>query len=469
MHSLSSPYEDPNNYRVIRKICPSCGESSLVKKERKPISHGFNPYSRAKSSSTDAKKESLENPSNAKERKESNDKLFTKVVPRSKSMAANSPHFRKKNEGTKSDHEKHHESNKFRSNERSKTDVPLPAREGKHQQKDDLRQRQKSQDHDNKLHKQKSQGNSGGHHRDRREELHNQKSKYALRKEGKDDSFPKHKISGDGKEDGVLKKSLSEKVKQQNKSLRADDKRDGEHKDRGLMHNDKNINAQSNEVHLQSKDGSHDKEDKYQSKSDAHPDMKLKRKPSAQNPHHTTIAPTSSKCTDETPTVGASKSSREDGGSNKHAKEQPSKDNWKLSKLPLENCQATDAKESQNNVEKKVKIDRHEGKKVTIRRPARRIRSLSPPRQIIRKTSIPVATREKLSEENAHRKALKERSKSVGNSGLRQRLDCGLQYIHEKPVSHVPKATLSSYRSEFYNDVMAQSCLQSLMHKNLQI
>lgn len=146
MHSLSSPYEDPNNYRVIRKICPSCGESSLVKKERKPTSHGFNPYSRAKSSSTDAKKESFENPNNAKERKESNDKLFTKVVPRSKSMAANSPHFRKKNEGTKSDHEKHHESNKFRSNERSKTDAPLPAREGKHQQKDDLRQRQKSQD-----------------------------------------------------------------------------------------------------------------------------------------------------------------------------------------------------------------------------------------------------------------------------------------------------------------------------------
>ena len=436
----------------------------MVKKERKPTSHGFNPYNHAKSSTTaDAKKESLDNTNNSKERKESNDKLFTKVVPRSKSMAANSPHFRKKNESAKADHEKNHESNKLKSSERSKKDVHSPVREGKHPPKDDLRQRQKSQDHNtNKLHKQKSQGTSGGHHHDRKDELHKQKSQNAVRKEGKDDSLPKQKSSSDRKEDVVLKKSHSEKVKQQqNKSLRTDDKRDRDHNDRGPMHRDKKNNSQNNE------------EDKNRSKSEAHPDMKLKRKSSTRNhPQHTTAAPASSKCTEETPTIGASKSStsKEDGGSsNKNAKDQPSKDNPKSSKLPQEKCQAANVKESQKNTEKKADIDQYVGKRVTIRRSARRIRSLSPPRQIIRKTSIPVTKNEEQGEENARSKTLKERSKSVGHPGLRQRLDSGVQYIHEKPVSHVPKATLSSYRAQFYTDVMGQSCLQSLMHKNLQI
>ncbi|KAL3804151.1 hypothetical protein HJC23_013670 [Cyclotella cryptica] len=73
----------------VRKICPSCGEQSLVKKERKPPSHGFNPY--AAREREDGEKNDKNNA-----RGGGDGKLFTKVVPKTKSQAAKSPHFRKR-------------------------------------------------------------------------------------------------------------------------------------------------------------------------------------------------------------------------------------------------------------------------------------------------------------------------------------------------------------------------------------
>ncbi|KAL7476885.1 hypothetical protein ACHAW6_002714 [Cyclotella cf. meneghiniana] len=80
---------DPNNYRTVRKICPSCGEQSLVKKERKQPSHGFNPYAARE-------RDNGEKIDKTSARVGGDGKNFIKIVPKTKSQAAKSPHFRKR-------------------------------------------------------------------------------------------------------------------------------------------------------------------------------------------------------------------------------------------------------------------------------------------------------------------------------------------------------------------------------------
>ena len=479
---------DPNNYRAVRKICHSCGEQSLVKKERKPTSHGFNPYNHHEKAD---KKET-----------EHNAKLFTKVVPKSKSMAK-SPHFRKKNDGSSSDNkptddkhskstdDKHSKSTEKLNHAKStntkgstKIEAPSPAKNGvtKPDKKVDMLQRQrsnsehqtKSEKHERKdeLKKQKSQNFD---HHDRKDGVHKQKSRSDI-KDRKDDLLQRPKDHGDRKAEGLQRqKSQSETQKKQ--PIKPDEKRDSDHKERGSAHERKS-DAQKHEVqrrpskHLHERKTEEQKvgrsstiEQKKEQRKDAcqekvsqhhekDAEVKLRRKNSNRHPQH--VAPASSG--EGAPSVMnesmPGKSSTSKVSSEK--KEVEIDSSRKSMKQSVEN--------SHLGTEKKVSTDRHPSKRVVIKRRTTtertRPRSLSPHRRMPRNNDT------NDTKVDAHRNSLKERSKSVGHPQQRQRLAPELHYVHQQAVSRVPKSsTLSTYRSQFFDDVMAQSCLQSLMHK----
>jgi hypothetical protein len=420
--------------------------------------------------------------------------MFTKVVPKSKSSAANSPHFRKKNEGSKTcDGEKHRATGeKTKSTERSNpnantnlrmsTKVELiPTKEGitKPHKKEEGLQRQKSQMDDNKHEKKEGlqrQKSLNGGHREKREELHKQKSHGVLR------SNEEHRVRQDKKEE-------KEEVLQRQKSQSEKQKRDTEHKEKGSS-NERTSESQKEGVQRQKSqsavsDGkkcdekkrasSHEPKNEFRksgSREGISPNERAEKSRTkakdcgeTTSKHRTSLRqPQHNSHEEEAPSINDSmlgkSSTKADSGEKKHSKSDPTKDGVRKSVKHMEKSQmGTKISHGHNTDEKKANTNKQGNKRVAIRS-----RSLSPQRP--RKT-ITADTKEA---EGGHFKSLKERSKSVGHTMQRQRLPSEFYYVHQQPVSHVPKAsTLSTYRSQFYDDVMAQSCLKSLVDKKLKI
>lgn len=491
--------KDPNNYRVVRKICHSCGEQSLVKKERKLASHGFNPYNHDRAEKKDTPATTTAE----------NAKLFTKVVPKTKSMAK-APHFRKKNDGGNaaktterekhskpSDEKKvkHVDEKHLKSTERlnhaktadvrgsTRLEASPPAQDdgNKPEKKDEMKQRQKShlehhkkdEKHEKKSGLQRQKSHSGNPH-DRKDDLCKQKSQ-STGKEKKDETLRRQKSHVDKKTDGLQRqKSQSETHKKQ--SVQLDEKRDSEHKDRGSGHKNE-IERQKSQEFRSSRSGEgepqqSERAEKNRSRSeDNGVETKLKRKNSARHSHHKVLANSGEGATSVMNESMPGKSCTSKGsGEKKHAKVDITRKNTKS----LEKSQILAAKTSQcqNSTEKKNNVDKQRGKRVLVNRRVTqptiktRPRSLSPEGRPTRKTTI---SNNITKDEEDHWKSKKERSKSAGLPQQRQRVASEFHYVHQHPVPRVPKSSLSTYREKFYDDVMAQSCLKSLMDKNLKI
>ena len=413
-------------------------------------------------------------------------------------MSAKSPHFQKKNnEGAASD-EKHKSSESERhakvSNEKNKsterlnpnntnlrkstkTDELLPVKDlgVRHEKKDETLQRQKSQSnhktkdekHDRKevFHRQKSQAT--GHH-DKREDLRKSKSQNTGRP--KEELLQRQKSQSDRKGEGYLRqKSHSDK-----------DRQDSDHKEKGRHATERQKSHAPAKGKEEVKDGrssnreqkserclnasqKHEQRTKNRSKSEDHSDPKMERRTSTSNPHAVTAA--SSSAGAPSVNVSTTQNSKCSGEKNRTKHEPPiEKENKRHTRPSISNQLKPKVSENCGNIDQKASADMHENKRVVFRRQQSqrsRHRSLSPMRQKIHEIIISKDDREDA------KKNLKERSKSVGNQ--RQRLAPEFHYIHQKPVSHVPSSTLSTYRSQFYTDVMAQSCLKSLMDKNLKV
>lgn len=406
-------------------------------------------------------------------------------------MSAKSPHFRKRHiDGTASDeklkssdnerppkstNEKQKSTEKLNTNNnnlRSSTEVeaPLPAKDSgvKREKKDEIFQRQKSQSnhkpkdekHDRKevLHRQKSQ--VAGHH-DRKEDLHKSKGQSTTRP--KEELLQRQKSQSDHRDEGLQRqKSHNEKERQDSyrkekgrhamKSYARAKSKAEELKDGGSSNQEQKNDRYPNALQQ------NERRAKNRSKSEDHPDPKIERKTSVSNSQQ--VPATNSH--EEAPSVNVSKGS----GNKNYQKHEPQieTESKRHGRPSISKQVGPKLFESSGNVEKKASADMHENKRVIFcrqRSERSRHRSLSPPRQIIQENIIPK------DDKKDAQKSLKERSKSVGHQ--RQRLAPEFHYVHQKPVSHVPSSTLSTYRSQFYTDVMAQSCLQSLMDKNLKI
>lgn len=454
-----------------------------MKKERKTPSHGFNPYNRDKAEKKEPSSDSA--------------KMFTKMVPKSKSAAANAPHFRKKMNGnhksseneilksgvneknTKNNDDRHttnervHDASGTNLRSSTKVEVPLPAKSS--EKKPDLNKKEESRqknpsEHCNKDEKHgRKEGlptqtsHNAGHH-DRRDNLERQKS-HNDAKSKKDELLQWQKSHDDRK---------TEELRRQKSQINKPKKQTDHHESANV----KKSESERHEVNRQKSQGAmrqeeigpsvgqkkephkgvsgegilqHERAGKNRSNSEDRADVKLRRKNSSRRPPST-----EAKHGEEAPSIMnesmPGKSSTSGSGEKKHRHAEKGHIDSKVSK-------------SHSTPERNPK---NATKKVVKRQSTQRARSLSPQHKLTHKSTTAV-TKEEEGEAFHPKISLKERSKSVGHPQQRQRLAPEFHYVHQQPVSHLPKSTLSTYRSRFYDDVMAQSCLQSLMDKNLKV